>query len=63
MNLNFFGDKHGKSEVDIQFSNVSRFIKAESLTRKIYNSQGIVDAIIKRQCISNENKQGILGLL
>ena len=58
VNLNFFGDKHGKNSRDSHFSNIAKFIKDESLVKKLGSTQDIVDAIIKRQLIANENKKG-----
>ena len=58
VNLNFFGDKHGKNSRDSHFSNIAKFIKDESLVKKLKSTQDIVDAIIKRQLIANENNKG-----
>ena len=58
--MNFFGDKHGKNGRDAHFSNISRFIVSESLTRKLYCSQDIVDSIFKRQLLSNENNKSLI---
>ena len=60
MNLNFFGDKHGKNNRDTHFSNIAKFIEAESLVKQLKTSQDIVDAIHKRQSIANLNKKGKL---
>ena len=56
--MNFFGDKHGKNNRDTHFSVISRFIQAESLVKKIYSTQDIVDAIHKRQELANQNLKG-----
>ena len=53
MNLNFFGDKHGKNARDTHFSCISKFIKSESFVRQLSTSMDIVDAINKRQELSN----------
>jgi hypothetical protein len=58
VNLNFFAEKHGKSCRDTHFSMVSKFIQAESLTKKLTCSLDIVDAILKRQRMANENNKG-----
>ena len=58
--MNFFAEKHGKNGRDSHFSNLSRFIKAESLVRKLVSSQDIVEAIISRQELANLNNNGIL---
>jgi hypothetical protein len=58
VNLNFFGDKHGKNARDSHFSNLSKFIEAESLVNRLYSSQDICDAIEKRQQMANDNKLG-----
>jgi hypothetical protein len=58
VNLNFFGDKHGKNNRDTHFSNVSRFILAESLCSKLESSQDIANAITKRQMMAKENRPG-----
>ena len=60
VNLNFFAEKHGKNARDAHFSIISKFIKAESLTRKLTSSQDIVDAILKRQNLANENNKGTI---
>ena len=56
MNLNFFAEKHGKNGRDAHFSNIARFIKAESLIRKLVCSEDIVNAINSRQAATNDNK-------
>lgn len=58
VNLNFFAEKHGKNGRDAHFSNISRFIKAESLVRKLVSSQDIVEAILERQKLANTNNIG-----
>ena len=58
VDLNFFGDKHGKNSRDLHFSHLTRFVEAESLLKKLEKSQDIVDAINKRRIIANENKKG-----
>ena len=58
VNLNFFGDKHGKNNRDAHFSNISRFVHAESLVKRLQSSQDIVEAIHKRQSMANQNKEG-----
>jgi hypothetical protein len=59
VSLNFFAEKHGKNSRDSHFSNLTRFIKAESLVRKLVCTQDIVDAINSRQDASNLNNSGI----
>jgi hypothetical protein len=56
--LNFFAEKHGKNNRDTHFSNISKFIKDESLVKQLSSSQDIVNAISKRQQISNQNNKG-----
>lgn len=56
-------EKHGKSARDAHFSNISRFLEAESLEKTLNTSQDIVDAIIKRQTIANNNKTGNLNYI
>ncbi len=58
VNLNYFAEKHGKNGRDAHFSNLARFVKSESLVRKLICSQDIVDAIIYRQKMANENNEG-----
>ena len=58
VNLNFFIEKHGKNSRDTHFSCISRFIKEESLIKKIESTQDVVDAIHRRQATANENKKG-----
>lgn len=60
VNLNFFCEKHGKNLRDTHFSSVSKFVKEESLVKKLECSQDIVDAIEKRQKIANDNKNGLI---
>jgi hypothetical protein len=57
VNLNFFCNHHGKNNRDAHFSNILRFIQAESLVNQLNSSQDIVDAIHKRQGIANENQK------
>jgi hypothetical protein len=58
VNLNFFCEKYEKNKRDTHFSNISRFIEAESLVRQLKSSQDIVDPIHKRQESANQNKKG-----
>ena len=53
MNVNFHAEKHGKSHLDQHFSVISSYLKTENQTKKIYSTQDIVNAIIKRQQASN----------
>ena len=46
VSINFFGEKHGKNQRDTHFSNISRFIHAESLVKRLTSSQDIADAIM-----------------
>lgn len=55
VNLNFFGEKHGKNSRDMHFSNLSRFIEAESLVTLLSSPQDVVNAINKRQQMANDN--------
>jgi hypothetical protein len=59
VNVNFFADKHGKNNRDTHFSNISKFLLAESLQNKISNSQEIKEAIIRRQHMADENRRSI----
>lgn len=56
VNLNFFGEKHGKSSRDTHFSIVSRFIKNKSTRDRLCSSADIVDAIRSGQEDSNETR-------
>lgn len=58
VNLNFFCEKHGKNNRDVHFANISRFVEAESLIKQITTADQVVDAILKRQQMANENKKG-----
>ena len=60
VNLNFFAEKHGKNGRDAHFSNIAKFIEAESLVSRLATSQDIVDAITKRQTLANKNKKGFM---
>lgn len=62
MNVNFFCEKHGKNNRDAHFSNISKFVKSESLVKKLETSQDLVDAIIKRQSIANDEKIGMFDI-
>jgi hypothetical protein len=57
VSVNFFGDKHGKNNRDTHFSNISKFLAAESLQKKLTSSQDVADAIIKRQKMADENRK------
>ena len=54
--LNYFAEKHGKNSRDTHFSQISKFIESESKLKQMTSSQDIVDAILKRQEISNKNR-------
>ena len=58
VNLNFFIEKHGKNSRDSHFSCLSKFVKDESLIKKIESTQDVVDAIHHRQQLANQNKKG-----
>jgi len=53
--LNFFAEKHGKNSRDAHFSNITKFIRAQSLVKRLISSQDIADAIMERQAMANEN--------
>jgi hypothetical protein len=55
--MNFFCEKHGKNKRDAHFSNIGRFVEAESLVSQIKCSEDIVNAIHKRQNFANLNKK------
>ena len=55
MNLNFFGDHHGKNARDAHFSNISRFVRDYSLKTRLTCSDDIVKAINEGQMQANEN--------
>lgn len=55
MNVNFFGDHHGKNARDAHFSNVSKFVKDMSLIKQLTCSKDVVDAINFGQKKANEN--------
>ena len=57
VNLNFFAEKHGKNSRDAHFSNISKFIRIQSLKTRLTSSKDIADAIIQRQKMANENNQ------
>ena len=54
----FFAEKHGKNGRDSHFSNIAKFITAESLVRRLTSSQDVADAIMTRQRMANENNKG-----
>jgi hypothetical protein len=56
--MNFFCEKHGKNKRDAHFSNLTKFVNAESMVAQLKCSEDLVNAIHKRQAISNENKKG-----
>ncbi len=57
VNLNFFVEKHGKNSRDTHFSCVCKFLKNESILKKLNSTQDIVDAINKGQHKSNESRK------
>ena len=59
--MNFFAEKHGKNSRDTHFSQISKFIESESKLKQMTSSQDIVDAILKRQDISNRNRSKLSG--
>lgn len=59
VNLNFFGDKHGKNGRDVHFSSISRYIRNESMRRRIMNTQHIVEAIDYGTKITNNHRISI----
>lgn len=56
VNLNFFGEKHGKFLRDQHFSIIAHYLKKESLKRKIENSTDIATIIMQSQQESNINR-------
>ncbi len=57
VNLNFFGDKHGKNGRDTHFSCITKFIQQESLRKQLISTEDIVNAINNGQLKSNENRK------
>ena len=51
--LNFFGEKHGKNTRDHHFSVISKFIELETHKNRLNDSKNIIECIIKRQNASN----------
>ena len=56
VNLNFFVEKHGKNNRDAHFSMVSKFVKQESLKKRLISSKDVVNAIKNGQKLANENR-------
>jgi hypothetical protein len=57
VSVNFFGEKHGKNGRDTHFSQISKFIKAESLLTHLISSQDVVNAINKRTKLTNDYRE------
>jgi hypothetical protein len=55
VNMNYFGEKHGKFTRDQHFSVISYYLKKESMKNKISSTQDIVDVINKCQAESNSH--------
>ena len=53
VNLNFFGEAHGKNSRDQHFSVISNFIKQAEYTNRLMNTQDVIDAVLKGQERSN----------
>ena len=51
--LNFFGEKHGKNSRDQHFSVISKFIELETHKKRLNDSKDIIECINKRQNASN----------
>ena len=54
--MNFFAEKHGKNQRDQHFSNISYFLEKESLVKRLVCTQDIVNAVIKHQNLTNEER-------
>jgi hypothetical protein len=54
--LNFFAEKHGKNQRDQHFSNISYFLEKHSLIKRLVCTQDIVNAVIKHQNLTNEER-------
>jgi hypothetical protein len=55
--VNFFGEKHGKSNCDQHFSTITSYLKSASCYKKIDSVQDIVDAVDRHQNLSNINRK------
>ena len=49
VNLNFFGESHGKNSRDQHFSNISKFIKQAEYQMKLENTSDVLNAILTGQ--------------
>jgi hypothetical protein len=59
--MNFFCEKDGKNKRDSHFSNLAKFVHAESLVTQLKSNEDLVNAIHKRQELSNQHKKGKLS--
>jgi hypothetical protein len=61
--VNFFGEKHGKSNCDQHFSTITTYLRYSSFIKKISCAKDIVDAIDFHQNLSNSNRENEKRLL
>jgi hypothetical protein len=57
ISVNFFGEKHGKSNCDQHFSTITTYLKYSSFHHKINSLHEIVNAIDHHQNLSNINRE------
>ncbi len=55
--VNFFVEKHGKSNCDQHFSTITSYLKFASFKKKLNCAQDLVEAIDFHQNLSNTNRQ------
>jgi hypothetical protein len=61
VNLNYFGDKHGKSSRDQHFSILTTFLKNAHITKQLKSTRDVIEALEIEQMKSNETRKD-LGL-
>ena len=54
--INYFGEQHGKNGCDQHFSVISKYLEYESYAKRLFETQVIVNAINSHQSSSNINR-------
>ncbi len=53
VNLNFFGEAHGKNSRDTHFSNIMKFVKQAEYKQRLKNTDDLINAILAGQKKAN----------
>jgi hypothetical protein len=59
--MNFFCEKDGKNKRDSHFSNLAKFVHAESLVTQLKSNEDLMNAIHKRHDSRIKHKKGKLS--